>query len=117
MTPVTFIPNPNLFVNIKPELRALHFRPPPNFPPPPPPPPTQQKQKQQQPATNPHLAFRHSTTPFSVASTALASDDSAYSDSSASTLQYHGEVVKNRSAILLRMDLSKNPPVFLQQGL
>ncbi|CAG9536506.1 unnamed protein product [Cercopithifilaria johnstoni] len=110
MTPVTFVPNPNLSsTTIRPELGKLHFRPPPNFPPPPPPPSPPPK-----PASTSLLATRHSTTPISAASIVRVSDDSAYSDSSASTLQCRGEVTANRSGMLLRMDLSKNPPVFVQ---
>lgn len=109
MKPVTFVPNPNLSSTaIRPESGTLHFRPPPNFPPPPPPSPPAQ------PTSTSLFAARHSITPISAASIARVSDDSAYSDSSASTLQCHGEVIANRSGMLLRMDLSKNPPVFVQ---
>uniref|UniRef100_A0A915PG81 Uncharacterized protein n=1 Tax=Setaria digitata TaxID=48799 RepID=A0A915PG81_9BILA len=105
VTPVTFVPTPSITSITRPELGTLHFRPPPNFPPPPPPP---------QPASASLLVARHSSTPTSSAITTRLSDDSAYSDSSASTLQCHGEVITNRSGMLLRMDLSKNPPVFVQ---
>lgn len=111
MTPVTFVPSPSLSSTIRPELGTLHFRPPPNFPPPPPPPPPSPPP---QPTSTSLHAARHSNAPISAASTARVSDDSAYSDSSASTLQCHGEVITNRSGMLLRMDLSKNPPVFVQ---
>ncbi|KAL3993998.1 hypothetical protein ACH3XW_19920 [Acanthocheilonema viteae] len=115
MTPVTFVPNANLSstTTIPPELRTLHFRPPPNFPPPPPPPPPPSPPPQPS-STSLLPSTHHSTTPISAASIARVSDDSAYSDSSASTLQCHGEVITNRSGMLLRMDLSKNPPVFVQ---
>uniref|UniRef100_A0A0R3S2V2 Adhesion G protein-coupled receptor L3 n=1 Tax=Elaeophora elaphi TaxID=1147741 RepID=A0A0R3S2V2_9BILA len=115
MTPVTFVPNSNLAFSttVRPGFGTFHFRPPPNFPPPPPPPaPTPPP-----PSTSTSiLAARYSVAPASASSTARVSDDSAYSDSSASAsnLQCHGEVVTNRSGMLLRMDLSKNPPVFVQ---
>ncbi|VDM92566.1 unnamed protein product [Litomosoides sigmodontis] len=107
VAPVTFVPNRS--TTVQPELATFHFRPPPNFPPPPPPPAP--PPPSQLPSTS-----RHSFTPVvSAASIARVSDDSAYSDSSASTtLQCHGEAITNRSGMLLRMDLSKNPPIFVQ---
>lgn len=79
----------------------LHYHPPPTFPPPPPPPPA------------PGIAdLRVSPRPHSSTMTKL-SDDSAYSDGS-STMHYPGEMNTTTSGMLLRMDLTKNPPVFVQ---
>ncbi|MCP9261441.1 Latrophilin-2 [Dirofilaria immitis] len=80
----------------------------------PPPPPQISSPPLLQPASTSLPVTLHSSIPISSASIARVSDDSAYSDSSSSTLQCHGEVVTNRSGMLLRMDLSKNPPVFMQ---
>lgn len=93
--PVTFVPS-----SAPADTLSPHFRPPPSFPPPPPPPAS--------------ILVGNSPTPISTATTVRLSDDSAFSDSSASPLQYHGDVVASKSGMLLRMDLSKNPPVFVQ---
>ncbi|VDK56303.1 unnamed protein product [Gongylonema pulchrum] len=97
--PVTFLPGCGCVPAISP-----HFRPPPNFPPPPPPPASA-------------LTGNSSTQISATATTARLSEDSAYSESSASPLHYHGEVMladTSQSGMLLRMDLSRNPPVFVQ---
>ena len=77
-----------------------HFRPPPNFPPPPPPPAPSAG------GNNAILPRPHSSTLTKV------SDDSAYSDGS-STFPYPNES-NSSSGMLLRMDLTRNPPVFVQ---
>ncbi|VDN02908.1 unnamed protein product [Thelazia callipaeda] len=102
-TPITFVPNTSLIIGFGPELATSYFRPPPNFPPPPPPPTS----------ASSSVPSGQLLLVSSAGTITRMSDDSAYSDSSASTLQCHGEII-NRSAMLLRMDLSKNPPVFVQ---
>uniref|UniRef100_A0A158R432 Latrophilin Cirl n=1 Tax=Syphacia muris TaxID=451379 RepID=A0A158R432_9BILA len=76
---------------------AAHFRPPPNFPPPPPPAPGVG-------------GIVNSPRPHSSTLTKV-SDDSAYSDGSSN---FHFPSESNSSGMLLRMDLTRNPPVFVE---